>query len=145
MINIIKNNTNQGGKYGISITTKLCGDRTRRDDVFGWRWLEKHWWNKTSNVGIAIDAISYLVPILSAYHGLRKVGKLASKGRSYIRTNIDKALREARISLGIAAVSGVVDMLFLVVGGSPGSWIATAADYADKWFGSYGRDGYING
>ena len=109
-------------------------------DGGGWG---KYWWNKTSNVGIAIDAISYLVPILSAFHGLRKVGKLASKGRVYIRTNIDKALREAKISLGIAAVGGIVNMLFLVVGGSPGSWIATAADYADKWFGSYGRDGYI--
>ncbi|MFA9413989.1 MULTISPECIES: argininosuccinate lyase [unclassified Streptococcus] len=103
----------------------------------------KHWWNSRGAVGLAIDGIATLIPILGAYHGMRAVGTLAKQGRVYIRTNIDKALRQARVGFATAIVGGIVDALFLVYGGSVGSWIAAAADYADRWAGSYGYDGYI--
>ena len=103
----------------------------------------KNWWNKRSAVGIAIDAIATLIPVLGAFHGMRAVGTLARQGRVYIRTNIDKALRQARVGFATALVGVIVDALFLVYGGSVGSWIAAAADYADKWGGSFGYDGYV--
>lgn len=40
----------------------------------------KHWWNSRGAVGLAIDGIATLIPILGAYHGMRTVGTLAKQG-----------------------------------------------------------------
>lgn len=101
--------------------------------IFDWRKL----------IWIRIIDGNEAIAILGAYHGMRAVGTLAKQGRVYIRTNIDKAIRQARVGFATAIVGGIVDALFLVYGGSVGSWIAAAADYADRWAGSYGYDGYI--
>lgn len=98
----------------------------------------KNWWNKTSFVGNVIDAVSFLIPALSSFYALRKVGELAKSGRTYIRTNISDALRKAGAGFTVATVSFAVDMLFLVYGGSIGSWISLALDYSDGR-----RDGHI--
>lgn len=57
--------------------------------------------------------------------------------------NLADNLKKVGLGFATAIVGGIVDALFLVYGGSVGSWIAYAADYADKWVGSSGLDGYI--
>ena len=99
--------------------------------------LGKHWYNKTSFVAFAIDALICVIPAISALNSLCKVGKLAKAGRVYIRTNINKALRSARIALATSVLSAITDIIMAAAGVSIGSIITWGIERIDGK-----RDGY---
>ena len=88
-------------------------------------------------VATVIDVSICLIPALAAMNNLCKVGKLAQLGRVYIRTNIDKALRSAKIQLATSILSGIANAILSIVGGSIGSLITYGIDLIDGE-----RDGY---
>ena len=96
--------------------------------------LGKHWYNKTSFVAFAIDALICVIPAISALNSLCKVGKLAKAGRVYIRTNIDKALRSA---IATSVLSAITDIIMAAAGASIGSIITWGIERIDGK-----RDGY---
>lgn len=99
--------------------------------------LGKNWYNSVETVAFAIDALIIVMPAIASINQLCKIGKLAQAGRVYLRTNIQVALREAKISVAVSCIGSIVNMLLLVAGMSIGTALAGIVDRVDGK-----KDGY---
>lgn len=93
--------------------------------------LGKHCYNQSSVVAQVIDLAIIFIPALAAMNNLCKIGKLAKLGRVYIRTNIDLALRKAKICLATTVLSCIANAILSVAGVSIGSLITYGIDMVD--------------
>ena len=93
--------------------------------------LGKHWYNKNGVVSAAIDIAVCLIPAVCSLNAFMKAKKLASLGRTYIRTAITQAVRKAGISLAASTANAILNTLFAVCATSRGGAIVWCINRID--------------
>jgi hypothetical protein len=82
-------------------------------------------------IATGIDILISVLPALAALNTALKVGKLAKLGRTYIRTNLDNALKRAKIGLAVSTLVAIVDVLMIAISSSIGTIVASLIDKLD--------------
>ena len=130
-------------------------------DPMGYKGIGKHWWNKTNFIGIILDVLIITIPLfisinaaLKARAGIKLAAEaaakelmveLANRSRKVILDTMKDVFTKAflkfapsLIPVAIGAVTGVVNIIFVIAGNSLGQCLAKGMDYIDG-----NVDGYI--
>ena len=92
---------------------------------------QKHWYNKNGVVSAAIDVAICLIPAVRSLNAFMKARKLASLGRTYIRTAITQAVKKAGINLAASTAGAITNAILNICGTSLGGLIVWGINRID--------------
>ena len=112
-------------------------------DPFGM--LGKCWYNKVSNVALALDIVILIITTGKALVGIKALRAFLKANQRKIVKNVTKELIKMFGSYGSTMVTFAFEAVFTIFGTSIGQIIAKALDYVDPWWnrGYVRNNGYI--